>query len=288
MKKILYKIYYSDAILWLKKQRTNSIAGVVTDPPYGLREYTPEELDRKKNGNGIWRIPNGRDGAKRKASPRFTILTQQDQARLKAFVLQVSSELFRVIKPGGHIIWASHPILSHIVVQGFCETGFENRGAIIRLYTTLRGGERPKNISSNHDESCVIPKGCWEPWLLLRKPLVGTISKNIKKYGTGALRRISDTEPFKDTIASFRPTDEEKGIAPHPSLKPQSFLRQIVRAVLPIGKGIVLDPFMGSGSTIAAANYLGYQSIGIEINKQYFDLAKKAIPKLSLIANGTT
>src|SRR6266567_2772613 len=52
---------------------------------------------------------------------------------------------------------------------------------------------------------------------------------------------------------------------PHPSLKPQSFMRQIVRASLPLGEGVVLDPFTGGGSTIAAAIAVGYQSIGIEL-----------------------
>ena len=39
-------------------------------------------------------------------------------------------------------------------------------------------------------------------------------------------------------------------------------MRQIVRASLPLGNGIVLDPFMGGGSTIAAAIAVGYESIG--------------------------
>jgi len=46
---------------------------------------------------------------------------------------------------------------------------------------------------------------------------------------------------------------EERKIAPHPSLKPQAFMRQLVRAALPLGRGVILDPFMGAGSTVAAA-----------------------------------
>jgi hypothetical protein len=47
-------------------------------------------------------------------------------------------------------------------------------------------------------------------------------------------------------------------------LKPQAFMRQIVRAALPLGEGVVLDPFMGGGSTIAAAVAVGYASVGVE------------------------
>ena len=53
-------------------------------------------------------------------------------------------------------------------------------------------------------------------------------------------------------------------MGPHPSLKPQDFLRQLVRGVLPLGEGVVLDPFCGAGSTLAAAEAVGYRSVGIE------------------------
>jgi len=48
----------------------------------------------------------------------------------------------------------------------------------------------------------------------------------------------------------------------------------------------VLDPFAGSGSTLAAAEAVGYQSIGIEKDSRYFELACKAIPKLAAFKNG--
>ncbi len=58
-------------------------------------------------------------------------------------------------------------------------------------------------------------------------------------------------------------------------------MRQIVRAALPLGRGLVLDPFMGAGSTIAAASAVGYQSVGIEIDPIYFGIAGRAIPTLA-------
>ena len=72
-------------------------------------------------------------------------------------------------------------------------------------------------------------------------------------------------------------------ISPHPSLKPQAFMRQIVRASLPLGKGIVLDPFTGGGSTIAAAISTGYDSVGIEVDPQYFGAALDSIPLLAAL-----
>lgn len=73
----------------------------------------------------------------------------------------------------------------------------------------------------------------------------------------------------------------ETEISTHPCLKPQQFLRIIVRSLLPIGEGTLLDPFMGSGSTIAAAEAVGYKSLGIEIDQQYYESALEVIPKLA-------
>jgi site-specific DNA-methyltransferase (adenine-specific) len=50
-----------------------------------------------------------------------------------------------------------------------------------------------------------------------------------------------------------------------------------------MGSGIVLDPFMGGGSTIAAAVSIGYESIGIEIDPQFFGAALEAIPALAAL-----
>jgi DNA modification methylase len=73
----------------------------------------------------------------------------------------------------------------------------------------------------------------------------------------------------------------EKEFAPHPSLKPQAFMRQLVWASLPLGAGVILDPFMGSGSTIAAAQALGLKSIGLEVNEEFFHMARRAVRKLA-------
>jgi site-specific DNA-methyltransferase (adenine-specific) len=53
-----------------------------------------------------------------------------------------------------------------------------------------------------------------------------------------------------------------------------------------LGEGVVADPFMGSGSTIAACEAVGIQSIGVERRREYFDLAKRAIPRLKALETG--
>jgi DNA modification methylase len=60
-------------------------------------------------------------------------------------------------------------------------------------------------------------------------------------------------------------------------------MHQIVRASLPLGKGVVLDPFMGGGSTIAAAVAVGYESIGLEHDPAFYQMAVAGIPKLAAL-----
>ena len=115
----------------------------------------------------------------------------------------------------------------------------------------------------------------------LLKPLDGRAQDNLRKWKTGGFRRTSASQPFGDVIVSNPTRASERALAPHPSRKPQAFMRQIVRAVLPLGEGIVLDPFAGSGSTLAAADAVGYESIGIERDPQYFELACASQPRLA-------
>ena len=162
--------------------------------------------------------------------------------------------------------------------------GFERRGEIIRTVTTLRGGDRPKGAEKEYFDLSVIPRGLWEPWGIYRKPLSEkTVQMNLKKWGAGALRRPSDEVPFGDLIASEKTPHREREIADHPSIKPQSFMRKIVRAAVPLGTGTVLDPFAGSGATLAAAQYLGIDSIGLEKDEVFFKMAVEAIPRLAAL-----
>ena len=286
----LYKIHLADAFAWLESCEPQSIHAIVTDPPYGLKEYSDAEKKKLRKGRGgVWRIPPSFDGCKRSPIPRFTVLDETDLFALRAFFEKFGRFAIRALVPGGHVMIATNPLLSHVVYLPLIEAGFEKRGEIIRLVQTLRGGDRPKNAHDEFSGVSVMPRSSWEPWGLFRKPCEGRVQDNLRKWGVGGLRRISEDEPFTDVIRSAPTRPEERKIAPHPSLKPQAFMRQIVRAALPLGRGVVLDPFMGAGSTIAAARAIGYQSIGIEQDPAYFRIAQKAIPGLAqLKVNGAS
>jgi DNA modification methylase len=277
--------YTADCLDWLRNRRANSIHGVVTDPPYGLVEYTSKENEKRLNGKGgIWRIPPSFDGHTRAPLPRFSVLTQSDLDNLFHFFHDWAKALRRTLTPGAHVLVASNPLVSNVLSAAIQMAGYERRGEVIRLVQTLRGGDRPKNAHEEFSDVSVMPKSQHEPWVLFRKPLEGRVQDNLRVWKTGGLRRIGEDRPFGDVISSHPTRRKERELAPHPSLKPQSFLRQVVRAILPLGEGIVLDPFAGSGSTLAAAESVGYRSIGVELDPAYVEVARKGIPALKQFA----
>ena len=280
----MYHICNADAFEWLGQREPRSIHAIVTDPPYGIVEYLPDQLRKRRDGNGgIWRLPQNYDGVERSPMPRFTVLRPADHERISEFHSQFARLANEILVPGAHVIVASQSILSHLIIAAFTSSGFEMRGQIARIVKTLRGGDRPKGAHTVYPNMSVCPRSCWEPWLIFRKPCEGRVRDNLEKWETGALRRPARDKPFSDLITSGPARGVERQLAPHPSLKPQAFVRQIVWAALPFGKGVLLDPFMGSGSTIAAALRLGYESIGIEIDPEYFNMAQSAIPALAAL-----
>ncbi len=277
-------LHLDDCMAWMERQPARSIHGVVTDPPYGLVEYSVGELSKLRRGQGgIWRMPPSFDGNKRSPLPRFTVLTETELDTLAAYFTGWARCLMRLLVPGANVVVASNPLLSFIVAGALSRAGLERRGELVRLTMTMRGGDRPKAAHVEFSDVSVMPRSMWEPWLLFRKPLDGRVQDNLRKWGTGGFRRISADRPFGDVIDSSPTRASERRIANHPSLKPQAFLRKVVRGVLPLARGVVLDPFAGSGSTLAAAEWLGYESIGVERDAGYFDLALRAVPALAAL-----
>lgn len=274
----------ADAIQWLTELPPCSIHAVVTDPPYSLIEYDQKNHQKLRAGRGgVWRIPPSFDGVQRSPLPRFTVLSAEELTQLHSFFSAVAYGLYRALVPGGHVFVASNPLISTMTFHAFQESGLEKRGEVIRLVQTLRGGDRPKGAEDEFPDVSMMARSCWEPWGIFRKPLDGTAAENLRRWGTGGLRRVGEDEPFRDVITCSPTRGTEREIAPHPSLKPQRFLRKIVRAALPLGIGVVYDPFAGSGSTLAAAEAVGYRAIGTDRDPEYYAMACKAFPHLTAL-----
>jgi site-specific DNA-methyltransferase (adenine-specific) len=168
----LYRLVHGDCFEWLRDCKENSIHAVVTDPPFGLIEYRQDQVKKLRSGKGgVWRMPPKLGGCVRKPLPRFTVLSEKELRGLSDFFSDWARLMPRVLVPGGHVFIASNPLLSPIVSSALMGAKFERRGEIIRLVRTLRGGDRPELAEKEYDFISVMPRSCYEPWGLFRKPL---------------------------------------------------------------------------------------------------------------------
>jgi hypothetical protein len=180
------KLFSADCMEWLKAREAESIHAIVTDPPYGLVEYTATQQQKLRAGRGgVWRIPPSFDGHRRSPLPRFTVLEESDRVKLKLFFVNWAKACWRVLVPGAHVLIATNPLLSYLVASSISEAGFERRGEIIRLVMTMRGGDRPKNAHEEFPGVSVMPRSMYEPWLLFRKPFAGRVQDALRKWKTG-------------------------------------------------------------------------------------------------------
>lgn len=280
-----YELHHANCFDWLREQPPLSIQGICTDPPFGIVEFSPHEMTKLRNGRGgVWRLPPTIGGSQRAPLPRFTTLTPQEREHVRIYFREFGEALIPALAPGSHVFIASTPMLQYLVQSGMAEAGFEVRGAVMRLYRGFRGGDRPKLAEQEFPEVCVTPRGAYEPWMLFRKPIEEkTVAQNLRKWGTGALRRLNVDQPLPDIIQSGKTPIAEESISNHPTVKPQQLLRILARSLLPLGEGQILDPFCGSGSTIAACQAVGYDAIGVEVDEEYFSLLTMNIDKFSAL-----
>jgi site-specific DNA-methyltransferase (adenine-specific) len=100
-----------------------------------------------------------------------------------------------------------------------------------------------------------------------------TPTENLQGLDTRG-RTLVRGDGTKTLVERWKPSAERKNN--HPTVKPTELMRYLCRLVTPKG-GVVLDPFMGSGSTGKAAIEEGLNFVGIEMDQDYFEIAKSRI-----------
>jgi DNA modification methylase len=211
----LYEIFLADSFQWMDTRDSHSIQAIVTDPPYGLKEYTEKEQGKlRKRRGGVWRIPPSFDGCQRSPLPRFTVLNDEDKEALQRFFIDFARKTMRVLVPGAHVFIATNPLLSHLVYEPMLKAGFEKRAEIIRLVQTLRGGDRPKNAHDEFAEVTVMPRSCWEPWGLFRKPCEGRVQDNLRNGKLAALGDYHRANLLQTLLSPHQPDQKNANRLP--------------------------------------------------------------------------
>jgi len=215
----------SDVLRWLAELPANSIHAVVTDPPYGMIEYDVKNHAKLRKGRAECGVFH-RALTARSENRYLVYRADKGGDSQSPRVLQLSglrtTESSRAGRPR---FYCFESPAFHDNFHALIESGFEKRGEIIRLVQTLRGGDRPKGAEEEFPDVTLCRGRAGSPGASSASHLIAPVAENLREWGTGGLQRLGDEEPFKDVIPCSPTRSPERDFAPHPSLKPQRFLR---------------------------------------------------------------
>ena len=204
----------------LKELDANSIDAIVTDPPYGL-EFMGKEWD---GADGFRRALNladaGRDNAFGRTSQRGPEYRTKvgDMQVFQQWCTTWAIECLRVLKPGGHLLSFGGTRTYHRMASAIEDAGFEIRDQIGWLYGS--GFPKSSNQEGDWEGWGTALKPAWEPIVLARKPLVGTVAANLAKWGVGALnidgcRVGTERREYRGGMGRFNEQAQSQGFRPY-------------------------------------------------------------------------
>lgn len=265
-----------------------SVQLILTDPPYFLDGL---DGDWRKGGSDAPRATGTIGGlpVAMKFDPRQGIA-------LQSFMEEVAEQWMRVLVPGGFALAFSQARLSHRMAIALENAGFEIRDMIVWHY---RQRSQFKAFSQDHfvrkmpiseARKAALIKSLggrrtpqlrpqYETIVLAQKPRDGTFINNWERWRTGlmdATASLDGTKP-SNVMQVEKPTSKERGLDnDHLTPKPIKLLEHLIR-LFSEPHQIVLDSFMGSGSTAVAAERSGRRWVGVELNPSYVDIGKKRV-----------
>ncbi len=281
-------ILQGDCLTHLEDIEPCSIHLVVTDPPYFLdgldNKWSKGRSTSKRATGAVGGLPVGM-----KFDPR-------QGRRLQDFMERVGSLLLQVLKPGGFAVVFSQPRLSHRMAVGLEDAGFEirdlyawrfTRRAQFKAFSVDHFVDRKnlsaavkQNIKSTLDgRKTAQLRPQFEAMILAQKPKEGTLVDNWMAHRTGLIDpRISLDGKVPSTVMTVEKPQRAR-FNGHLTVKPVRLIDHLIRLFTLPGQ-IVLDPFLGSGTTAVAALRAGRACLGIEINENYVAIARKRIQEI--------
>ncbi len=286
------RVYTGDAMELLDQLEPSSVDLVLTDPPYFLDKlddgWDPAEVKKTTKSQAVKHLPAGM---------RF----DPEQGRnLQRWYASVSEKVYRVLKPGGFYLSFSSPRLAHRMAVAVEEAGFHVRDVFIWLYKEGRAkGFSLARFAPKRGQA--LPKewktpqvrGNYEPIVVAQKPPEGTLLDNFLEHGVGLFdfsarvangltpSNVLQTEEIEGLPSIFlvpKPSRAERLGNDHPTVKPVELLRHLIRLTTREG-ALVLDPFVGSGSTAVAALLEGRSFIGFEVHERYAETARARVKR---------
>lgn len=273
----------------LREIERESVHLLITDPPYfldGLDASWKKGAVEQRSTGAVEGLPPGM-----KFDPRQGKVLQR-------FIAKVGRLVMPTLKPGAFAVWFSQPRLAHRMGVGLEDAGFEIRDVYAWHYTHRAQG---KAFSMDHfvNRMKVPPetkheilaklagrktaqlRPQFESIILAQRPFDGTLVRNWLDHETG----LADLSVMLNGLAPSTVIDVEKPIKAqyngHLSVKPVRLMRHLISIFSKPGQ-VVLDPFLGSGTTAVAARQLNRSCIGIEINPNYIEIAERRLREETL------
>ena len=217
----------------LREFDPESVDAIVTDPPYGIgfmgREWDtfgPESVRRREKQlerkgpykpSEAWPEKRGAPRVKGGGAPLAYDESTAGNRAFQAWCTEWAAEALRVLKPGGYLVAFGGPRTAHRLTAGIEDAGFQIRDQLMWLHG--QGYPKSHNLCRCRPsrpgapdahgwalcESCgrqvglgTALKPAWEPIVLARKPLIGTVAANVAQHGTGALNINACRLPIDD------------------------------------------------------------------------------------------
>ena len=262
----------------------NSAQLVVSDPPYFL--------DGLDNG---WR--KGNPAANSGAIGGLPIGMKFDPVqgkKLQAFLAPIVSQLYRVLVPGAFMLLFSAPRLAHRMALAAECAGFEIRDQFVwrfhakaqfKAFTQNHFVERRTDMTDQEKTVAIKKLGGrrtpqlrpqFEAIICAQKPKIGTFVDNWLSFEAGlidAKQTLNGNVP--STVMEVEKPAKEH-FNDHLTPKPVKLCEHLIR-VFSAKRQTVVDPFVGSGTTCIAARNVGRSSIGIDVNPNYIEIAKRRL-----------
>jgi site-specific DNA-methyltransferase (adenine-specific) len=322
----------------------------VCDPPYHLSSIVKRfgNTSHSDNTQTSQRVRDRADGYARAASG---FMSQKWDGGDISMQPETWKAVYDVLKPGSYLAAFGGTRTWHRIAVAIEDAGFEIRDTVMWLYST--GFPKAHNIEKSLIRTGYVDeaekwagfhtalKPSYEPIILARKPLEGTIAQNVLKHGVGGMNieasripaidktpfpvgatspdgvistglhskpRLGDTSPtgrwpgnlihdgseeVEEVFAHYGRVDAgtvsryfyntgdgqrfhygskanktDRAGSGHPTCKPINLMRYLARLITPPG-GSIIDPFAGSGTTLAAAHAEGFWCVGVEQQAEY-------------------
>jgi site-specific DNA-methyltransferase (adenine-specific) len=287
------KLMQGDCLEKIKEIENKSVNLLLSDIPYGISLDDWDVLHKNTNSALLGSSPaqKGKSGFKRRGKP-INGWSQSDRnigLEYEQWCHTWSSLVYSKMKPGSSAFIFGARRTIHRVINAFENSGFllkdtlawkkgsaHHRAQRVSIVMERRGLLEDAQKWAGWRLGNLAP--IWEPiaWFMKPYTIGGTITDNVLKNEVGALNladcQINGASPTNLLEFSF----ERSEIRLHEAQKPIELIKYLIKLTTRKGQ-IILDPFMGSGTTGAACVNTGRKFIGIELDQGYFDIATQRI-----------